>query len=140
MRLYIYPLASLPDSVAQHLQVSETNTSSVYVELLIGRDGFPGRDGAPRPAGPHGEHGPQGKEGFPGPTSGAATYIRWGKSSCPEVTGTELIYLGITGGSWWDQDGGGSNYICLPTDPEYSSTLTHSMVKQGQSPIHGAEY
>ena len=140
MRLYIYPLASLPDSVGQHLQVSETNTSSVFVELLRGRNGLPGRDGAPGPAGPRGEHGPQGKEGLPGPTSGGATYIRWGKSSCPGVTGTELVYSGIAGGSWFNQDGGGSNYLCLPEYPEYSSTLTYRALRQDYSSIHGAEY
>ena len=137
---YIYPLASLPDSVGQHLQVSETNTSNVFVELLRGRDGLPGRDGAPGPAGPRGEHGPQGKEGLHGPTSGGATYIRWGKSSCPGVTGTELVYSGIAGGSQHDQDGGGSNYLCMPIDPEYSSTLTYAAGIQDSSPIHGAEY
>ena len=140
MQLYIYPLAPLPDSVGQHLQVSETNTSSVFVELLRGRDGLPGRDGAPGPAGPRGEHGPQGKEGLPGPTSGGATYIRWGKSSCPGVTGTELVYSGIAGGSWVIQDGGGSNYLCLPKDPEYSSSLNYRAGIQNYSPIHGAEY
>ena len=135
-----YPLASLPDSVGQHLQVSETNTSSVFVELLRGRDGLPGRDGAPGPPGTPGENGPQGKEGLPGPTSGGATYIRWGKSSCPEVTGTELVYSGIAGGSWYNQEGGGSNYLCMPKYPEYSSTLTYSAGIQDYSPIHGAEY
>ena len=121
------------------LQVSETNTS-VFVELLRGRDGLPGRDGAPGPVGPRGEHGPQGKEGLPGPTSGGATYIRWGKSSCPGVTGTELVYSGIAGGSYYNQGGGGSNYLCLPRDPEYSSTLGYIPGRQDHSPIHGSEY
>ena len=120
--------------------MSETNKSSVFVELLRGRDGLPGRDGAPGPAGPRGEHGPQGKEGFPGPTSGGATYIRWGKSTCPGVAGTELVYSGIAGGSLFTQVGGGSNYICLPKDPEYNTTLSYYAGIQDHSPIHGAEY
>ena len=127
--------------MGQRLQVSETNTSSVFVELLRGRDGLPGRDGAQGPAGPRGEHGLQGKEGLPGPTSGGATYIRWGKSSCPGVTGTELVYSGIAGGSWYDQDGGGSNYLCLPKNPEYSSTLRYRAgIQLHSAPIHGSEY
>ena len=125
--------------VRQLLQVSETNASSVFVELLRGRDGLPGRDGAPGPAGPHGENGPQGKKGLPGATSGGATYIRWGKSFCPGVTGTELVYSGIAGGSQHNQ-GGGSNYLCLPKDPKYSSTLRYNAGIRDHSPIHGSEY
>ena len=120
--------------------MSETNTSSVFVELLRGRDGLPGRDGAPGPAGPRGERGPQGKEGLPGPTSGGATYIRWGKNSCPGIAGTELVYSGIAGGSWYNQDGGGTNFLCLPKDPEYSTTLSYFPGRQDHSSIHGAEY
>ena len=110
------------------------------MELLRGRDGLPGRDGAPGPPGTTGENGPQGKEGLPGPTSGGATYIRWGKSFCPGVTGTELVYSGIAGGSWYNQEGGGSNYLCLPKYPEYSSTLTYRGLRQDKTSIHGAEY
>ena len=79
-------------------------------------------------------------EGLPGPTSGGATYIRWRKSSCPGVTGTELVYSGIAGGSWYTQDGGRSNYLCLPEDPGYSSTLTNRALRQNHLFIHGAEY
>ena len=138
---YIIPFTSLQGSVGQHLQVSEKNTSSVYVELLRGRDGLPGRDGVPGPAGPRGEHGLQGKNGVPGPTSGGATYIRWGKSSCPGVTGTELVYSGIAGGSSFSEDGGGSNYLCLPKDPEYSPTLSYrEVIQENIAPIYGSEY
>ena len=119
--------------------MSETNTSNVFVELLRGRDGLPGRDGTQGPAGLHGERGPQGKEGLTGPVSGGATYIRWGKSSCTGVKRTELVYSGIAGGSWYNQ-GGGSNYLCLPKVPEYSSTLTHKAGVQNQATVHGAEY
>ena len=75
------------------LRVSENNGNSVFVEMLRGRDGLPGRDGPQGPAGPPGPVGP------PGPRSGGAIYTRWGKSSCPQVAGTELVYSGITGGS-----------------------------------------
>ena len=34
----------------------------------------------------------------PGPRSGGALYTWWGKSSCPQVEGTKLVYSGITGG------------------------------------------
>ena len=35
--------------------------------------------------------GPQGTVGATGPRSGGVTYTRWGKNTCPNVTGTELI-------------------------------------------------
>ena len=108
----------IPGSVCQgqSLQTSEGNTSIVFVELLRGWDGL---QGAMRHKS---ECGPLGKEGPNGPLSGGATYIRWGKSSCPEVTGTELVYTGKARGSRYTC-GGGSNYLCLPKIPEYSSTV-----------------
>ncbi len=119
------------------LKVSENNGSSVFVELLRGRDGLPGRDGV------QGSPGPQGKDGSPGPPgprSGGATYTRWGKSTCPQLEGTEILYSGITGGTYYSQKGGGANYLCMPKDPEYSTTLTYRGGVNGYATIHGAEY
>ncbi len=65
--------------------MSENNGSSVFVELLRGRDGLPGRDGVQGPPGP------QGKDGSPGPKSGGATYTRWGKSTCPQLECTKIL-------------------------------------------------
>ena len=103
-----------------------------------GRDGPQGRDGTP--GGPRGERGPIGVQGPPGPPGGGATYIRWGNSSCPEVSGTTIVHTGIAGGSYYSQTGGGTNYLCMPEDPEYSSNLTYRAGVQNYSPIHGAEY
>ena len=58
----------------------------------------------------------KGDIGPAGPRSGGVTYTRWGKSSCPNITGTELVYSGRTGGSHY-QHGGAANYLCMPTDP-----------------------
>ena len=81
------------------LQVTENNGSSVFVELLRGRDGLPGRDGVQGPPGPPGINGSRGEQQDPpGPCSGGAIYTIWAKSSCPEVD-TELVYSGITGGT-----------------------------------------
>ena len=70
------------------------NTSSLpYIEVLRGRDGRDGRDGVPGPRGPQGQRGDQGQKGDqgvagpPGPRSGGVVYTRWGKSSCPSVSG-----------------------------------------------------
>ena len=71
------------------------NTSSFpYIEVLRGRDGRDGRDGVPGPHGPQEQKGYQGTAGPPGPRNGGVVYMRWGKSSCPNVTGTTLVYAG----------------------------------------------
>ena len=48
-------------------------------------------------------------------------YTRWGKSSCPSVSGTTLVYAGRTGGTWYAHKGGAVNYLCMPDDPDYLS-------------------
>ena len=111
----------------------------MFVELLRGRDGIPGRDGVQGPPGPPGKDGSTGRQGPPGTSSnGGSIYIRWGKSSCPEVEGTELVYSGITGGTWYSQEGGGANYLCMPKDPEY--TLRNRGGVTGHAHVYGSEY
>ena len=113
----------------------------MFVELLRERDGLPGRDGVQGPPGSPGKDGSRGEQCPPGPRSGGAIYTRWGKSSCPEVEGTELVYSGITGGTFYNQEGGGANYLCMPKDPEYSPTLTYrSAVIHWVSKVYGSEY
>ena len=89
-----------------------------------------------------GKLGPQGKQGPPGPPgprSAGVTYVRWGKSSCPNVTGTELVYDGRAGGSSYNNHGGGAEKLCLPLNPDYINgpRLTSATLF---SAIHGAEY
>ena len=117
---------------------SGVNTSSLpYIEVLRGRDGRDGRDGVPGPRGPQGQRGEQGVAGPPGPRNGGVVYTRWGKTICPSVTGTELVYAGRAGGSRWSHTGGGANYLCMPNDPEY---LLYAPGVQGYSYVYGAEY
>ena len=114
------------------------NTSSIpYIEVLRGRDGRDGRDGLPGPRGSQGQKGEQGVAGPPGPRNGGVVYTRWGKISCPNITGTELVYAGRAGGSLWSHTGGGANYLCMPDDPDY---LAYQPGVQGASPVYGAEY
>ena len=61
-------------------------------------------------------------------------YTRWGKTTCRQ--GAELVYEGYAGGGHYTQKGNGANYLCLPKDPEYSSTTAPSW----QSLLYGAEY
>ena len=110
------------------------------IECLRGRDGRDGRDGQPGQQGIKGDKGDRGEpgvQGLPGPTSGGVTYIRWGRTTCPNTTGTELVYSGRAAGTHYTHKGGTSDYLCLPDTPEYSTYLPGV---QGYSPMYGAEY
>ena len=119
--------------------------SGHYVEILRGRDG---RDGLTGPAGKDGDNGEkgdkgepgtpgeQGIQGRPGPISGGALYTRWGRTTCPDTPGTELVYSGLAGGTEHSHSGGGANYLCLPTTPQYLA----SGLPIAYSYLYGAEY
>ena len=109
------------------------------IDLLRGRDGLPGRDGERGPQGERGPPGPQGDQGSPGPRSAGVTYIRWGKSSCPNTPGTQPVYAGRAGGTAYANRGGGAEKLCLPDEPEYINGA-QSVVTSHTSTIHGAEY
>ena len=114
------------------------NTSSFpYIEVLRGRDGRDGRDGVPGPRGLQGQKGDQGVAGPPGPRNGGVVYTRWGKSTCPSVSGTTLVYAGRVGGTWYAQKGGAANHLCMPDDPDY---LSYQPGVQGYNSVFGAEY
>ncbi len=106
-----------------------------------GRDGLPGvpgRDGSPGLRGDPGPEGKIGSQGPSGPASGGVVYTRWGKSSCPDIPGTELLYSGIAGGTYYLHKGGGGNYLCMPTDPEY--ILPHTEGVRNNAYVYGGEY
>ena len=72
-------------------RVDSLNTSSLpYIEVMRGRDRRDGWDGVSGPCGPQGQKGDTGAIGPwgpPGPRSGGVVYTRWGKASCPSVSG-----------------------------------------------------
>ena len=84
-----------------------------------------------------GDPGVEGPPGPPGPAGGGTVYIRWGRTTCPSVSGTERVYEGIAAGSHYSQKGGGSNRLCLPKVPKYSN---YQPGVQDHSPLHGSEY
>ena len=103
-------------------QVSNENadpiTLNVYshnIDILRGRDG---RDGLP------GVKGEKGEKGEPGPSAGGVTFTRWGKSTCPNTSKTELVYEGLAAGGSYGNSGGGANYVCVTKSPEYLSSST----------------
>ena len=135
-----------------------------FGKTFRGRDGRDGLPGPPGPPGPPGIPGAAGTPGVaaidlhyvhppttdtpttvippttppPPPVTtvgGGVTYIRWGRTSCPTVVGTEDIYNGIMAGSFYDHTGGGSNYICMVKEARY-----HPGSGSGSSNIYGTEY
>ena len=104
---------------------------------MPGPPGAPGRDGLPGTKGEKGDTGLTGPPGPAGPSSGGAVYTRWGSITCPNITGTQLLYHGKAGKAHYIQEGGGGNYQCLPNDPEYS---TFNDRVRGGSNIYDVEY
>ena len=86
--------------------------------------------------GEKGDTGTTGPQGPPGPKTGEVVYVRWGRTSCPNTTGTQLLYEGIAGKAPYSQ-GGGTNYQCMPNDPEYSNFVPGI---QGNSYVYIVEY
>ncbi|PIK57801.1 putative short-chain collagen C4-like [Apostichopus japonicus] len=70
-------------------------------------------------------------------TSGSGgVYVRWGRALCPPSS--DLVYIGIAAGPRHDERGGGSNYICLSSSPEYIDPFAG---QQGdRSRIYSVEY
>ena len=105
--------------------------------ILHGHDREPGPQGPPGFKGAPGSQGSPGPQGPPGPRSGGVTYVRWGRTTCPNTTGTELVYTGRAAGSLFYHKGGGSNYQCIVEDPE---NFDFGAGNIDDSYIYGAEY
>ena len=65
-------------------------------------------------------------------------YTRWGRTTCPSTSGTQLLYAGRAAGSLYTEKGGGANYLCLPEQPQYSTYTAGS--QRGRAHLYGAEY
>ena len=101
---------------------------------MPGPRGIAGRDGK---TGPQGMKGDTGQQGSPGPRSGGVTYVRWGRTTCPDTEGTEVVYTGRAAASHYSSSGGGSNYQCLTADP---ANFDFGPGTVEASYIYGAEY
>ncbi len=51
-----------------------------------------------------------------------------------------MVYSGIASGSYYTHNGGGSNYLCMPKDPEYKPGVRYSMSSTSYSTLYGTEY
>ncbi|CAH1250391.1 COL6A5 [Branchiostoma lanceolatum] len=99
-----------------------------------GRDGIPGASGLQGPPGQKGNRGQLGSKGDPG--TGGAVYVRWGRKTCP--SGATTVYSGVAGGTAYDETGGGTNYQCLPTNPQWGRY--QNGVQAYSAYMHGAQY
>ena len=85
-----------------------------------------------------GDRGPQGIAGAagpPGPLVAGATYVRWGRTTCPTGNGTELLYAGRAASPNYGGMGGG--LLCLPDNPEYLGVNSPS---SGNPILSGVEF
>ncbi|PVD25174.1 hypothetical protein C0Q70_15672 [Pomacea canaliculata] len=62
-----------------------------------------------------------------------AVYERWGNSGCPN--GTQLVYSGLIGGSYYTHTGAAANALCLPLNP----VLDNNPGASDLTGIYGAE-
>ncbi|KAK3589694.1 hypothetical protein CHS0354_015203 [Potamilus streckersoni] len=69
--------------------------------------------------------------------TGGAVYTRWGRRTCPDDGNTEIVFSGISAGSWYDHTGAAVNTLCLPHEPIWG-TYTDGL--ENQAFIYGAEY
>ena len=117
---------------------------------LAGRDGRDGRDGKDGEVGERGEPGIRGppaqpglpgdpgEPGRPGLSIAGTVYTRWGRTTCPNTPGTELVYAGRAGGTHHNTQGGAANHLCMPENPDYLRFTPG--VQGGNSQVRGVEY
>lgn len=67
------------------------------------------------------------------------SYIRWGRTSCPG-NGSELIYSGYAGGSYYSHEGGAVSLLCLPSQPDWANYDDTVQDSTGAGYVYGAEY
>ena len=71
--------------------------------------GAPGQKENSGSTGSPGLPGLMGATGSPGPSTGGVVYTCWGRTSCPSMTGAQLLYEGRAGKSFYNP-GGRGNY------------------------------
>ena len=107
IRLHCVLLALLAVMTA----TAQGTCSSNVLPGIPGRNGRDGRDGLQGPIGQKGSKGDAGSSGV--------TYVRWGRTVCPQ--GTSTVYTGVAAGTKYDTKGGTSDTLCLASNPQYRS-------------------
>jgi len=65
-----------------------------------------------------------------------SVYVRWGHDQCP--SSSQLVYSGVAGGSEHLDQGGASNPLCLPLNPDDPAPLNNMFAHTAG--LHGSEY
>ena len=119
-----------------------------------GQAGSTGPAGRTGPAGPTGQDGPRGTykvkaiemchisihSGLPGAATtnlGGVAFTRWGRTTCPNTEGTQLLYDGTVAANHRGQ-GGSAEYLCLHKQPQFLSTTPG--IQGERSYLDGTEY
>ena len=69
----------------------------------------------------------------------SATYVHWGRTECPSIPRTSIVYSGKAAGSRSPDIGGGANYLCMPLTVEYASFEDGTQFSS-RGFLHGIEY
>lgn len=85
---------------------------------IRGRKGDNGFSGTSGHTGHRGRKGQKGDSGTGSDVPTKTVYIRWGSKNCPATA--QLLYEGFAAGAAYNQQGGGTNYLCLPRDPLFN--------------------
>ncbi|XP_015751804.1 PREDICTED: short-chain collagen C4-like isoform X9 [Acropora digitifera] len=149
---------SNPQDIEKRLKIIEQRLDALLsyphesgnkvVAYFSGEAGRPGKNKPfPGPPGPKGDQGPVGKTGAQGPQgakgergqdgnrANGVNYVRWGRTSCPN--GAQIVYQGLIGGEHFTHSGGGSQYLCLPRNPNYDK---YQNGHQSAGYVYGTEY
>ena len=78
-----------------------------------------------------------GPPGPAGPSERGVSYTQWGRTTCPNTQGTQLVYAGAVVGSAWNE-AGSSEYLCLHNEPQFLATT--SGIQAERTFLHGTEY
>ncbi|KAL3874764.1 hypothetical protein ACJMK2_037734 [Sinanodonta woodiana] len=65
-----------------------------------------------------------------------STYVRWGRTSCPG-NGSELVYKGFAGGSFYSHSGGAADFLCMTEEPIWGKSVVAS---SHAGYVYGVEY
>ncbi|XP_078619751.1 uncharacterized protein LOC144886845 [Branchiostoma floridae x Branchiostoma japonicum] len=125
------------------LQGAKGDKGSTGLQGAKGDRGSTGPRGSKGVRGPTGIQGAKGQKGYRGYTGstgprgpGGAVYVRWGRTTCP--SGATKVYNGYAGGTSYSHPGGGTNYQCLPTDPQWGRYQAGH--QRWRAYLYGAEY
>ncbi len=124
------------DAQIQDLQLSGNQSRSTNAAGPPGPTGPSGSQGLPGAKGEKGDTGSIGPPGSPASVVGGVSYIRWGSTTCR--LGVTFVYSGQTGSTRGEDQGGASNYVCMPNNPQYPSG--YGIGVKGNSYVYGTEY